>query len=54
MAIYSNVITVSEQSWNVAVILSNKLDFNFCTQMVDFPRPSHSFYIMHVATELQK
>ena len=41
MAIYSNVITVSEQSGDVADVLSNKMDFNICAEMVGFPRPSH-------------
>ena len=45
MAIYSNVITVSEQSWRVVVILSNKMDFKFCAYMVDFRWPSHKWRI---------
>ena len=40
-AIYSYVITVSVQSKSVAVILSNKMDFNFCAWMVGFPKSSH-------------
>ena len=53
MAIYSNVITVSEQSWSVAVILSNKMDFKFCAYMVDFLLPSHNIIIIMVCTVIK-
>ena len=41
LAICSPVIGVSEQSWNMAFMLSYKLDFSSCVIMPGFGKSSH-------------
>ena len=36
LAIYSYIVTVSGQHLNVAIMLSNKMDFRYCDNMVSF------------------
>ena len=43
--IYSNCVTVSGQCLSVAIIISNKMDFNSCAYMVDFPKSSHIYRV---------
>jgi len=38
---YCNCVTVSGQCLSVAIITSNKMDFNSCAYMVSFPKSSH-------------
>jgi len=41
LLIYSSCVTVSGQCLSVAIITSNKMDFNSCAYMVGFPKSSH-------------
>jgi len=47
LLIYSNGVTVSGQCLSVAIIISNKMDFNSCAYMVDFPKSSFIFNVVH-------
>ena len=40
-AIYTHMLGVPRQYLSVAIMLSYKLDFSCCADMVGFPRPSH-------------
>jgi len=48
--IYSNYVTVSGQYLSVAIIISNKMDFNSCAYMVGFPKSSHTHTHTHTHT----
>jgi len=41
LLIYINCVKVSRQCLSVAIIISNKLDFNSCAYMAGFPKSSH-------------
>jgi len=42
--IYSNCVTVSGYSLSVAIIISNKMDFNSCANWDSFPKSSHIYW----------
>jgi len=42
-ATYNNFVTVSGQCMTVAIIISNKMDFNFCAYMKGFHKSSHIY-----------
>jgi len=41
LPIYSSFVTVSGQCMSVDIIISNKMDFNFCMYMEGFHKSSH-------------
>jgi len=43
LLIYGNCVTVSRQCLSVAIIVSNKMDFNSCAYMAYFPKSSHIY-----------
>jgi len=54
LLIYSSFNTVSGQCFSVpAIIISNKMDFNFCAYMEGFPKSSH-IYVATLDTIMAK
>ena len=45
LLIYGNCVTVSTQCLGVAIIISNKMDFNSCAYMAHFPKSSHFCFL---------
>jgi len=41
LLIYGNCVTVAGQCLSVAIVISNKMDFNSCVHMAHFPKSSH-------------
>jgi len=46
LLIYGNIFTASGQGLSVAIKLSNKMDFNFCSCMDGFPKFSHNLKLV--------
>jgi len=48
LLIYGNIVTVSRQCLSVAIVLSNKMDFNFVNTWMAFPNPiTYIMYFNH-------